>query len=82
MLDRVRQDYGKPMIINSGCRCSDENSAHFDGDAVDIRCTNSRDRYLIIHYLFEYGFNRIGIAKTFIHADISERKDPHVIWLY
>ncbi len=30
----------------------------------------------------EVGFNGIGIAKTFIHADIDEDKPSHVIWTY
>lgn len=89
-LDMAREIAGVPFIINSGCRCEKHNkasggtteSAHVEGLAVDIKATDSRTRYLIINALIAVGFNRIGIAKTFIHADIDGNKDPKVVWLY
>lgn len=79
-----------PFIINSGYRSKShnakvggkKNSSHLKGLAVDIKCTNSRDRYIIIKALLDCGFNRIGINKSFIHVDLDESKSHQVSWLY
>ena len=90
MLDSAREIYGKPMVINSGFRTEEhnakvggtENSSHLKGLAVDIKCTTSADRWDMIDSLIKAGFNRIGVAKTFIHVDIDESKPPFLIWTY
>ena len=90
MLDDVRDKFDKPIHINSGFRTPQhnedvggkENSSHLKGLAVDIACTNSTDRFDLINCLLEAGFNRIGIAKTFIHADIDLDKAQGVMWTY
>lgn len=79
-----------PFVINSGYRTKEHNkkvggkpdSAHLKGMAVDIKVKGSRDRFIIISSLIMAGFNRIGIAKTFIHADTDSSKDREVAWLY
>ena len=89
-LDYARHKAGVPFVINSAFRNKEYNlsiggrvgSAHIDGDAVDIKCIGSRNRALILKALIDVGINRIGIAKTFIHADVSKRLDSDVIWLY
>ena len=97
-IDEVRRVFGKPMVINSGYRTIYRNqavngslrSSHLDGLAVDVRCTNSRDRFDLIEAFLEVGFTRLGIADTFIHADLSDQiegehsglKDGNVIWTY
>ena len=35
----------------------------------------------MVNALLNAGFRRIGIANTFIHADLDKQK-PHAIWLY
>lgn len=94
MFDKIREKYGKPMVVNSGCRCKDynekiggsPNSAHtLHGGytyAIDTPCTNSTDRYKLIKAALECGCKRIGIAKTFIHLDCCPDLDQNVIWLY
>ena len=90
MLDAVRKKFGKPIKINSGYRTVARNkkiggvskSSHLKGLAVDISCTNSVDRFKLLNLLLEAGFNRIGIAKTFIHVDIDKNKSQNVIWGY
>ena len=97
MLDEARDKFDKPIHINSGFRTPahneavggkmpDENgnggSSHLKGLAVDIACTNSQDRFDLINCLLDVGFSRIGIAKTFIHADIDPDKAQGVIWTY
>lgn len=76
--------------INSACRCEAHNraeggksdSAHLTGQAVDLRASNSRQRYYVVKLALLAGFTRIGISKGFIHLDDCETKDPQVIWLY
>jgi hypothetical protein len=38
-------------------------------------------RSILLPALIHAGFTRIGIAKTFIHADVDDKK-PNAIWLY
>jgi len=90
MLDRARGNAGTPFYINSGFRCPKHNaevggkpdSAHLFGLAADIRCKGSRARFKILDGLLMAGFDRIGIANTFIHADNHKGKHPMVCWLY
>ena len=87
-LDNAREEAGIPFIINSACRCQKHNtreggstsSRHLTGMAVDIRANTSVNRYKIVQSLIKNGFVGIGIAKTFIHADI-DRIEP-LIFLY
>jgi len=90
MLDEVRDKFDKPIHINSGFRTpahneavgGKENSSHLKGLAVDIACKKSTDRFDLINCLLDVGFSRIGVAKTFIHADIDQDKTQGVIWTY
>tara|TARA_R110000772_G_scaffold35401_1_gene85352 strand:- start:3 stop:356 length:354 start_codon:yes stop_codon:yes gene_type:complete len=89
MLDEARGFAKTPFIINSGYRCEKHpdsikspTSSHIKGLAVDIKCTNSKNRAIIIDALGYVGFKRFGIADTFIHTDIDEKKSNPVIWLY
>ena len=89
-LNNARSISGVPYHLNSAYRCPKHNkevggsdtSSHPLGEAFDIETTNSRNRYKILEGLIEAGFTRIGIAKTFIHADDDELKDQEVAWLY
>jgi uncharacterized protein YcbK (DUF882 family) len=90
MLDDVRDKFDKPIHINSGFRTpahneavgGAENSSHLKGLAVDIACDDSIDRFDLINCLLDVGFSRIGVAKTFIHADIDPDKSNGVMWTY
>ena len=95
MLDLAREKYDKPIKITSGYRTqaynedlkargykASKNSSHLKGLAVDIHCNNSKDRFELVDILLDVGFKRIGIANTFIHADIDEDKPTHLIWTY
>ena len=89
-LDIARGEAGVPFVITSGYRCVTHNkavggkitSSHMDGWAADIEAKSSRQRYRIIRGLIKAKINRIGIGKTFIHADDDPDKDPEVVWLY
>lgn len=90
MLDQARRMAGIPFVINSGIRTPERNaavggaptSAHLTGHAVDIRCTDSRSRYLIVKSCMRAGFSRIGIASGFVHVDNDPDKEGMVIWTY
>ena len=90
MLDEARHLAKLPFKINSGYRTEEHNtyvggksnSSHLKGLACDIHCVNSRSRFIILKALKDVGFNRIGIAKTFIHCDLDLDKSQNVTWLY
>ena len=95
MLDLAREKYDKPIKITSGYRTkaynqdlkkrgykASPNSSHLKGLAVDIACIDSKSRFELLDILLDVGFNRIGIASSFIHADIDMDKTCNVIWTY
>tara|TARA_R110000824_G_scaffold241968_1_gene430728 strand:- start:4397 stop:4774 length:378 start_codon:yes stop_codon:yes gene_type:complete len=97
LLDEARERACTPFIITSGYRTAEhekslkeqgykvsKDSAHRLGVAADIKATNSKDRYKILEALLHVGFDRIGIAKNFIHVDLDTRphKAINVIWNY
>ena len=94
-LDQARSLADTPFKITSGYRTQEYNegllargykasakSSHLLGHAADIACTNSSQRHKIIKALLKVGFNRIGIADTFIHVDNDPNKPANVIWTY
>ena len=97
MLDHARAiSKGTSVKINSGFRCENHNSrvggknkkagskgsSHMYGWAADLACNTSQERHNILASLMETGFNRIGIASTFIHVDNDPDKAPNVTWTY
>tara|TARA_R100000935_G_scaffold57661_2_gene92138 strand:- start:2828 stop:3187 length:360 start_codon:yes stop_codon:yes gene_type:complete len=90
MLDESRNIANTPFSLNSSWRCEEhnkdvdgkKNSAHLRGCAVDIACDNSSKRLVILDALIIAGFTRIGISKSFIHADIDMTLPQEVLWLY
>tara|TARA_R110002073_G_C9446833_1_gene577752 strand:- start:339 stop:692 length:354 start_codon:yes stop_codon:yes gene_type:complete len=90
MLDEARRIASVAFKITSGYRTKSHNksvggvsdSSHIKGLAVDIRCSDSRNRSIIVTSLIKAGFTRIGIAKSFIHVDNDMDKSQNVIWVY
>ena len=90
-LQEVRDALGEPMKITSGIRCASHNSSpsvggsvgssHINGTAVDIACGNSVYRQKLLQAITPV-FDRVGIAKTFIHCDVDPNKIAGVCWLY
>ena len=73
--------------VNSGYRCPAHNLAvgstapeHPAGRAVDFGVTEGPKRLLIVQRLLNHGFNRIGIAKNFVHVDDYQAVPS--LWLY
>jgi len=89
-LELARSIADIPFHVNSAWRDKDTNqrvggktnSAHLRGNAVDIACANSADRFIIVESAMAAGFTRIGIAKTFVHIDCDEDLPNCVIWTY
>ena len=88
-LDKAREIAKVTFVINSAYRrpehpesIKNPTSSHIKGLAVDIRTTDSRTRYKVLNALMQVGFNRIGIADTFIHVDDDKDKSQQVIWTY
>jgi len=88
-LDEARAYANIPFIINSAYRSpshkesiKNPTSSHIKGLAVDIKAKDSKTRFLIIDALLAVGFNRIGVAKTFIHVDLDFDKSDSVLWVY
>ena len=53
------------------------------GLACDIAVPTSRLRFKVLDAIFDRQlFDRVGIAKTFIHVDIDEDKTQMVTWVY
>lgn len=92
VLDRIRETAGIPLVINCAYRTPEHEkkqgragtSAHTLGCAGDIRCSNSRTRFLLIEAAIKCGVKRIGISKVgnYIHIDTSKQHEELVIWLY
>ena len=88
-LEHARELAGIPFKITSGYRTKEHNaevggvpnSSHLVGVAADIAVSSGNERYIILNALIKAGFKRIGIAKTFIHCDLSETKSNSV-WTY
>ena len=88
-LDEAREFAGIPFIINSAYRSPEHpesiknpTSSHIKGLAVDISVKDSVTRFKVLNALIAVGFNRIGVAGTFIHVDLDLDKSQNVIWTY
>jgi uncharacterized protein YcbK (DUF882 family) len=88
--DQAREIAGIPFIITSAFRTPEHdrkmgrsgNSAHTRGTALDIRATDSNQRFLIVNALIKVGCKRIGIHNRFVHADFDNQLPDQVFWLY
>ena len=75
-LQELRDEIGKPIIINSGYRTPEynkkvggaQNSYHMQGKAADIQVNGIKPADLA-KKAEKVGFDGIGIYKTFIHVD-------------
>ena len=83
VLEDVREHFGKPVNINSACRCPAHNkavggapnSAHVQGIAADIDVSGVTpyevQQYVLGYYNGKYG---IGCYNTFTHIDVRAKK--------
>lgn len=81
-LQRVRDLYGKPIIINSAYRDpihnvnvgGSPNSQHVKGQAFDIHIPNHTVGRELERIALEAGFTSIGRYKNFLHIDCRPAK--------
>lgn len=96
MLERLRHQLGRPIHINSGCRCPKHNaavggvpdSAHVATatepcEAADLRIESGHEAFLMLDQIMLYAlFTRVGVGKGLIHVDVDAAKPQSVIWIY
>jgi hypothetical protein len=88
-LQRVRDDAGRSLTVNSGGRCTvHPNEAarttpadHQKCIAADISVKGGHERAEIVALGLKHGFNAIGVAKTFVHLGYREG-EKLVMWVY
>jgi len=94
MIDLARSYAGVPFIITNGFRTPEyqedlkrrgyqvaQNSSHLIGKAADIAAPDHTKK-AIIDGLYQAGFRRIGIGRTFIHCDNDSAKVNPAVWGY
>lgn len=90
-IKEFEQNYNCSLQINSAYRTPawetsqgrDGSSAHCLGKAIDVRCPNNIFRYNLVKFALQFGINRIGIYKTYVHLDCATAKDnktTNIIW--
>ena len=80
-IDRLREDFGKPLKVTSGYRCPSHNAnvsstgtsgPHVSGKAIDFGVSR-RDAHALLKIAMSMNFSGIGIAQKgsgrFIHLD-------------
>ncbi len=89
MLDDMRHILNGPITITGSWRRAGDKrtSAHQvnrDGfwQGVDIRCSDSGQRFLLVSAAYLAGFRRIGLYDRHLHLDVAEDGfDQDVCWL-
>jgi uncharacterized protein YcbK (DUF882 family) len=87
-LQKIRDEYGRPMPVVSGWRCGvrnaevggKANSRHLSGNAADIRVATTEDRYHLVALAMKHGLRGIGINRTTVHLDA--RSTGVRMWTY
>jgi len=87
--------YNESIEFSSVCRCPAWNkheggsrtSSHLTTEkkqckAADVICRTSKKRYRLMAVLHEVGFRRFGVARTFLHTDIDDKKASPIIFVY
>lgn len=90
VLQPLRDRLNRPIQISSGYRCPKLNkavggvadSAHTSGMAADIDYNTQAEAIQIVEALIAIGVKRIGLHKSFIHADTDPNKPSPAIWNY
>lgn len=92
-LNRVQKlrDYAnRPLFITSGGRCPNHPNEvhrtkpadHQKGMAVDIAVAGGVERAQLVELGIKFGFNAIGVAKTFVHLGYRNNQKYLVMWTY
>jgi len=91
MLQRLRDDFESPLVINSWYRCPEhnmsvggtKNSWHVKGKAVDIDWSEMRsfDKHKLLKLAMKHRFYGLGISEGFIHLD-GRPPSQKGLWVY
>lgn len=89
-LDQTRDYAGIPFRLTCSFRSKawdlwkgrSGKSAHTKGYAFDIEAKTDSRRFKIVKAAILCGWNRIGIAKTYVHLDDDPSLSHQVLWLY
>lgn len=91
-LDRLRKLWGRPLVVNSGYRTRDRNtavggvkdSAHQRGLAADLRTSDITDAIRFALVAAMNGFQRIGVdmAGKYVHLDSDTSLPSPAVWFY
>lgn len=87
-LQKVRDEYGKPMVLTSGYRCEKHPSEarkkapgqHYKGTAFDIRVSNGAEAHALMKLAFKHGATGVALGNGFVHMDW--RNTTPVSWRY
>lgn len=92
MVQKVRDDYGYPMVITSGGRCHKHPNEvqrakpadHQKCQAVDVKVTGLTMAMRLMAIATKHGFNAFGISlkDNFIHLGYRPEQDTFSTWTY
>lgn len=88
LLQRLRDAYGKPLVITSAYRCEKHPAEsgkanpgqHNKGTAFDISVSDGAMAFQIMKLAFDLGFTGIALGNGFVHVDT--RTSTPVSWRY
>jgi len=85
ILNQARESFGRPIIINSGCRCVKWNakvggarhSAHLIGPdnlchAADLKCLSDITRAELHRIFYDLGIRRFEVSDLHLHVDNAD----------
>jgi hypothetical protein len=80
MLEAVRLNLGRPLFIDSGCRCVPHNravggvdgSVHTLGEAADVRAIGGAIKHGIQRLGYAFGATGVGTGENFVHLDVHD----------
>jgi len=83
-LEELREAYGGPIRINSGCRCVKHNASkdvrgvtgsyHTRGMAADVKAKDIGRLYRLAKVIPAFRNGGIGLYPTFIHVDVRGKQ--------
>jgi len=90
LLENIRSVLDRPIIITSGVRCINhnsavgghDNSAHLRGMAADFAVSGGFDRRMAVDAAVGLDVLGIGVGRTFIHIDMDWILPRPAIWGY
>ena len=83
-LEELRETFGGPLIVNSGCRCAKHNgkkdtggvsgSQHTQGKAADIKCSDKARLLRLAKTIPAFRDGGIGVYSWGVHLDVGPKR--------